>query len=265
MSIVTLRKFKKTGFLPAGIPTFADTATVFSVDLDASSNGSRKKVLTDDEAKEFAPLLNRTFEELSNPNSEFWRDYMFVMRGSSVDIDTSKADNRLALKVLRADSRVICDEEDRVKKSKAEYILEDNEAITNKKISRRNTKVEAFTLFSKMSDDDLKEVILMYNKNPRDLSSARIKEIVGDELEANPQKFLDIVQDKHYQDKVFINDLIQNRLLKPTGTGFTYDGEMIAHDKASMLFFVKDPKNANVIISLKKSLNDIKGSKEYAV
>ncbi len=265
MSIVTLKKFKKTGFLPAGIPTFSDTATTFSVDLDGTSNGSRKKVLTKEEAAYFAPLLNRTIEELDNPNSEFWRDYIFVMRGSSTDIDDSKPDNKLALKVLAADSRVISSDEDRAKKSKAEYILENVDEISTKNVERRNTKVEAFTLFAKMSEEDLKEAILMYNKNPRDLTSLRIKEIVGNELEANPKKFLDIVTDKHYRDKVFINDLIQERLIKLSGTGFVYDGEMIAHDKGAMLQFVKDPRNTNVIISMKKSLNDKKGSKEYTV
>lgn len=264
MAIVTLKRFKKSELL--GRPSHKGVKTYFTVDLDAKGNGSRKRILnTEEEIKFFSKVLGRSIEELTNPNSEYWRDYQFIMEGGTAELDDSNPEHQLNIKVISQDSRVISSDEDRVKKPKAEYILERATEVTEKKVSNRQVKADAFSKYALMSEDDFKDMLLIYGKNPRDLTSSRIKEIVGDEMEKNPQRFLDLVDDKNFDEKVFINDLVQEQLIRKSGTSYIYDGEMIAHDNISMLAFVKDPKNQNNVIAFKKQLNEKKGSKKHDV
>lgn len=262
MATVTLKRIKKTDLL--GKVSFKDTKTYFSPSLSIKT-GERIKVLSDEEAKDFALKLNLPEEELKNSSSNFWRDYTFIMQGGIAELDDTESSHQLALKMLEKDSRIAISEEDQKKKSKAEYILVKETEVTENKVKRRAVKAEAYSKYSLMSDDDLQNVLLAFGKNPKDLSANKIKELVSDELETNPDKFLSMISDKQFKIKVFINDLVQEGVVRKSGTGYIYDGEMIAHDTLAMIEFLKNPKNDNFVIAFKKMLNSAKSITKYKV
>lgn len=267
MSTVTLKRIKKSDQLNR--TSFLGVKTYFSVDLMEKGNGSRVRILPDDEndtqVVHFSKKLGIPTLELCNPNSEFWRDYTFVMESGIAELDDTDPSTQLAILVLKSNSLVIANEGDKVKKSRAEYVLENSSDVTDKKVAIFQVKAEAFKAYAELSQEDLGNVLLVYGKNPKDLTPAKIKEIVGMELESNPKKFLDILGDKNFEHKVFINDLIQESIIRKSGTNFIYDGEPIAFDGASMIAYVLNPKNANMIIQFKRALNLAKKSVKYEI
>lgn len=262
MATVTLKRVKKTQLL--GSPSYKDAKTYFAVGL-SKETGERLKVLTDEEATTFAKELNLNVEDLKNSASNYWRDYTFIMQGEKAELNDAEPAHKLALKVLEKDSRVAINEADLKVKSKAEYLLVKETEVIETNVARRQLKAEAFGKYAQMSEENLKDMLLVLGKNPKNLTSTKIKDIVGQELENNPERFLAFVNDKNFDLKVFINDMVQEGIVRKSGTSYVYDGEMIAHDNSSMLGFVKDPKNANTIIAFKRQLNQLKGTKQYEV
>lgn len=231
----------------------------------SATTGDRIKVLTEEEAKYFSEQLNIPFEELNKSSSNYWRDHSFVMHGEKVDLDDEEPSHLLEIKMLSKDNRVAISEEDLKNKPKAEYILIKETEVVANKVAKRKVKADAYHKFTLMSDEDLSKVLLVLGKNPKSLSLDKIKEIITDEIEANPDRFLAFVEDKNFNIKVFINDMVQEGVVRKSGSSYIFDGEMIAHDVVSMIEYLKNPKNSNTVVAFKKMLNEKNNFKKYQV
>jgi hypothetical protein len=262
MGIVTLKKIKKTDLL--GRPSFKDAKTYFSPSL-SSKTGERIKILDDDKVEYYAKALNLSVDDLKVSKSDFWRDYTFIMQGEKAELDDTDPNHQLVLEMLSKDEKVALSEEDKKNKPRVEYLLIREVEVTATKVARRKIKADAYAKFNVMSDDDLKNVLLIFGKNPKSLSPDKIKELVTDEIENNAEKFLKFIDDKNFKIKVFINDMVQEGIVRKTNSSFVFDGEMIAHDTESMIGYLKDSKNTNTIVAFKKMLNDKKGIRKYNV
>lgn len=262
MGTVTLKRIKKTDLL--GRPSYKDAKTYFSASL-SSKTGERIRILDDEKAAYYAKELNLPIDDLKTSKSDFWRDYTFIMQGEKAELDDSDPTHQLVLDMLSKDERVALSEEDKKNKPRVEYILIRETEVTATKVARRKIKADAYAKFNVMSDDDLKNVLLIFGKNPKSLSADRIKELVTDEIENNAERFLGFVDDKNFKIKVFINDMVQEGVIRKTNSSYVFDGEMIAHDTTSMIGYLKDAKNTNNVVAFKKMLNEKKGFDRYSV
>lgn len=263
MAIVTLRKIKKTDLL--GRPSYKDAKTYFTVTLNKKTGFPNKILNTQEEIDYYSNALNISKSDLENSNSDFWRDFTFIMQGESAELDDEDPQHKLVIKLLEKDNTVALTEKEKLEKSEVAFVLIKESEITENKNKNRSMKAEAYSKYALMSEEDLQKVLLAYGKNPRTMNAAKIKELVGDELEANPQRFLSFISDKNYEVKVFINDLVQESIIKRTGSSYKFDGEIIATDTDTMVAYLKNNKNTNSVVAFKRMLNEKKGSKKYDI
>jgi hypothetical protein len=264
MSTVTIKTIKQSQlYKQVGQSAFGLAKTYFTVGIDAT-NGRRAKVLKDEALiNKFAEGLNEDPKDLANPNSNYWRDWKYIMKGEKITLDDSRIDDALLLEVLKLDDLVANGEEELRVKSKAEFLLIKEADVVATKAKRASHKKDAYAAFGKMSKEDMMNALLVYGINPKDMTSDKIEAELSDKIEDNAPLFLSIVKDKNFDLKVFINDMVQESIISKKGTGYIFDGEMIAHDMESLIGFIKDPQNANILIAWKKSLNGKIKSKKY--
>ncbi len=262
MATVTLKRTKSTQLL--GYPAYKDAKTYFAVSL-SQKTGERIKILTDEEALKFSLELNIPYDDLRLSSSNYWRDYSFIMQGASTELDDEDPYHQLAIKVLEKDERVAVNETDKVKKPKAEYILVKETEVTASKVKRGQTKADAYARFNTMDEEALKSTVLLLGKNPKALNLDKIKEFVLDAIEKEPSLFLRLVDDKNFNIKVFINDMVQEGIVSKSGAAYKFDGEMLAHDQESFIDYLKDKKNTNTVVAFKKQMNERKGMKVFNI
>jgi hypothetical protein len=259
---VTLRRIKKHQQL--GAPAYKNAKVYFSVNLDKRT-GERPRILDEEEVKYFSEQLGIDPKQLSVPSSEYWRDFVYIMQGEKEELSEDDPLHKLVLKVLERDERVANGQEDIKNKSRAEYLLVKESQVIKTELDRATYKIDAMAKFAQLSEEDHINILLVYGRNPKDMKADKIKLSVYQEIESNPAKFLNIVNDKNFDTKVLINDLVQEGKIKKQGSAFVFDGEMIAHDLESMVKYIKDPKNVNVVIGLKRALNSSRQSEKYSV
>lgn len=269
MSTVTLKRIKESQlYKQVGKSAFANAKTYFTVAIDGTT-GRRARVFTDESEEDralvekFAKTLGEDSKDLLNPNSEYWRDWKYIMKGDRITLNENRVEDAILLQVLKLDSLVANGEEELRTKSKAEFLLIKESDVVATKAKRASHKKDAYALFGQMSKEDMINALLVYGVNPKDMSSDKIEAELSDRIEDNAPMFLSIVKDKNFDNKVFINDMIQESIIRKSGSGFVFDGEMIAHDVESLIGFIKDPQNTNVLVAWKKSLNSKKGSEKY--
>jgi len=144
------------------------------------------------------------------------------------------------------------------KSAKAEFVIfnEEQEAVVN--ITARKVKREAFSVFNAMSPTEMRDALTAMGKKADSVSNEIAEDMLGTIVETRPEYFLTIAKDKFFKEKVFLNKLIQQGIIKKGGSKVYYDQEMLGHDVESAIEYLTNPKNDNVVEALKKQLKEIK-------
>ena len=67
--------------------------------------------------------------------------------------------------------------------------------------------------------------------------------------------FLEIIGDKNFKIKAFIEDLLRIKALRKNGTHYLYGDTPIGHDLETAVIYLEDPVNQSVKLQLKKQLD----------
>lgn len=256
MATITLKKIRTSAFAPKG--AYNGTTTNFCIPLSERTGMLKNIFSSDEERKKFENALGLPEGELLT-TSAYYKELNVVMKGDTMILDSDNPMDELTLKIFEHDNLVVTSEKDKFSKPNAIYMLVKGEEVSKNKVSRRAIKAEAYSIFTKMSIEDMKNALLIYGKNPKTLNEIKIKELIGDEVEDRPERFLTVVNDKDFAIKVFVNDLIQENVIIKSGSVFMFDSEPIAHSTVDMVNFIKDKKNSQMVLTYKKILADKKG------
>jgi hypothetical protein len=79
------------------------------------------------------------------------------------------------------------------------------------------------------------------------------------DADTKPKMFILLAKDKNQNNKIFINELVGNGIIKMKGASYLSDEDMpLANSMEEMVGFVVDKTNAKTIIAWKKMLEDSK-------
>lgn len=259
-NLVRLKRIKTHTW--AGLKNYDKCKTVICVNPDKNT-GILKTGLTDEEARELEKKLNYPSGHLS-PNSEFWIDYKIAIGTEDKIIDRSTAQGELEYKVLCARKIVAKDQSELRVNPHAEFLMYDQELEADESNRKRKKKIEAIKIFAELSTEEMKDILIAYGKKPDEMSPKVIEDVLGQEVELDPNKFVSIAKDDNFQHKVFINKCINAGILRKRGSMITVvnatdemDGkDVIGVDIEDAVRFIKDPKNNAFYLSIKKQLQD---------
>lgn len=205
---------------------YGDTGIGMSAPLDRSMGGTIKRVLDNvkrvetvqypgemlTEEQFFERILDRDLS-LSKKVDNFWKKdpiAVFEIDRDGLTLNMGNPEHVLRYKILLANKRKVAGPDVTSKLLKAKNFLfkvVDNDAAEEAKEKKRNIKKEAQKLYYKYEDDKkmLRNILFIANKGQvKNPSLEWLQNQVWDFVEDDPRRFLDVVEDKNFHDKVFI-------------------------------------------------------------
>lgn len=258
-NLIRLKRIKTHTW--AGLKSYDNCKTVIVVNPDKHT-GILKTGLTEEEARDLEKKLNYPTGHL-NPNSEFWVDYKIAIGTEDKIIDRTTPQGELEYRVLCARKIVAKDHNELRTNPHAEFLMYDKELEADDSNKKRKKKVEAYKIYADLTAEQMKDILTAYGKKPEEMSSVVMQDLLGQEVELDPIKFVSIAKDDNFEHKVFINKCINFGILRKRGTMIVVvnatDDEgkdVIGVDIEDAIRFIKDPKNNAFYLTLKKQLQD---------
>jgi hypothetical protein len=194
--------------------------------------------------------------------SEFWREYQVIISDKELQLDLSKPTDYIDYCVLKASNRVAPSLKERDNYPKAEYIIYDVEEeakVENQKVKAKKT---AWVELAKMGITQMQEVLKVMGKPYKIDVPELIENALSEIIEKNPDEFLKIIKDPLFKDRLFVENLVENNIVRKQGTKYYYGDDSLGFDLVSTIDFLKDPKNQDVKISLMQRLEAVNKVKE---
>jgi uncharacterized surface protein with fasciclin (FAS1) repeats len=238
-----------------------------------SSSGVINTGLTDEQARAFEVLMNLKPGTLSPYNKEFWSSPKRIIKvsknGLKLDCDNNIQD-KLTYLILKAHSYefgpVAMSSVDAELNPFAQWVVKSQEKEAKNEVESHVIREKAYVRRMKMSDVEARDFLKVYQdkngktyksmaSNKSDLVLSTIYKIV----DSDPKGFLELIDSPNFRDLVFIENLLENGLLKTVGLKvFTPEGESLGNNKYEAVQNLKTPEYQDVKISLKTRLDQIK-------
>lgn len=230
-----------------------DTA-VTSISPKLNKIGRIETGLTPDDEERLEKALNLPKGTLAF-NSPYWETFTIRIRQGELELDTAIPEHEIQYKVLLTMDKFAKNLSE--KSSKADFVIYNEEQEAEVNNVARNSKKKAYTVLNAMSETEIKEALIAMGKKPQSTSPQVLEDMLGSIVDSKPDYFLSIVEDKFFKQKVFLNKLLQNGILKKVGSQVVYDKEVLGYDVESTIVFLIDPKNDTIVEALKKQLKEI--------
>lgn len=213
--------------------------------------------LTEEDEKRLGDILGKDLSK----RSDFWLEYCIVITGDELVLYTENPEDELKYLVLKSHYRVQSDPSK--PNALADYVLYSTLDEAKKTVSTASLKVKAYTLYSKLTEQDKADLLKLYpgyakttNVDPAIIEANLLKE-----LEKDYSKFITRVEDKDRNSKVFVEELVANKILSKNKNMYKYGDDVLGHNLDSTIEHLEDPKNQGLKIALMQELKDVKSKK----
>lgn len=146
----------------------------------------------------------------------FWTDYKITFVDNKVEIDTEEPEGRLMYLFALAHPLIANNPKDLTKSNRYRYIIVDDEEEAKKTNAVRKNKAEAYIELSKLTQEDMYDILAVYGVNTQGLSINQVGAALGREVDNDHNKFLKIVGDVNLKTKILIMNAIHLGVLRKT-------------------------------------------------
>lgn len=198
------------------------------------------------------------------PNSRYWSENGKFLTADGIHFDEENIEDVFWIKVYSARGDVALNSTEARNNAKTEYLLSCQDSEADAKIAKRDYLINAMTLLSSMSTEDMRNHLILVNQYSATFSDKVVKDKVGDLAESNPKMFIAVNQNPDKKELLFLQELINHRLIINSGATSVYTdatGNQIAYSKDQMIAWIKNSENNAAVVGLKKQLAAIKKSK----
>jgi len=100
----------------------------------------------------------------------------------------------------------------------------------------------------------MKDVLKLMGKKANNMTSTMIENEVDKVIQESPGEFNKIVNLANFTTRVLIEDLLGINAVRKSGTHYLVGDDVIGYDLESTILYLENPKNQNLLISLKNKL-----------
>lgn len=202
-------------------------------------------------------LGKATGHDLSKTSS-FWHDYHVVITDKDLILNTKYPEDELKYLVLKAHYRVASGPMDN--KPLADYVIHNDLEEAERVNQNASFKVKGYTLYSKLSLAKKREILKLYPGFTRtdNVADELIEANLLRMMENDFKKFINLVEDKELNSKIFLKDLVTAHILSKNKNMYKYGDDVIGHSEASAIEHLNDPVNQGLKIALMKELEEAK-------
>lgn len=247
----------------SGLTSYPRTTKVITTEL--ANNGLYSTGLTLEEETFFedklqlkkGTLAKRPLEE----NGEnFWSKLEIKLDTKrNNELDLQDPIQYIKYKVLLASSKVCNSPLEKSKFPSADWMIIDDEQISEVESLSIDKQLEAMEIFHSMSEEEKKGILKLYGKRNLENSKPQlIKSTLYKEVEKDPERFTKLATDKSLKTRILLEDLLSTRLVTKNGNYYKNGDDPIGNSTEEVLSYLEDPKNQSVVIALKGKLKTSK-------
>lgn len=218
--------------------------------------------LTDSEIKEFEKKLHMKDGALTDMVdtkgvllSDFWRDLNLDIPEDGQIFDTDNPMDDLLVKVLKA-SDLVANRGELSDKAQFELYNADEAAVKINKT--RQARAQAFALYAQMSSVDKEEYAISKGNKVSNTSAAVIDNLVGNDVESNPDGFIAWVKNSNYKKIIRLYRFVSAGIIRRAGNKFFYNQIQIGVSEDSAVSYLETPSNQQVVTGIIQEYEEYK-------
>jgi|GEM_PF-2372100 len=140
-----------------------------------------------------------------------------------------------------------------------DFAIVDENKVLSQRLEDSKSKAKAYALLAELMGSDSKMVNFiksMGNNIPARYNTDYLKDKVMATLERDHNKFLEIVEDELFDDKVFIYDALRVEAIKKVaGNIYALDNGKEVGELRDMAYFLRDPENQELKMQIENRIN----------
>ncbi len=237
-------------------PKFERCFDVFTPGISAKAKALNTGLTKELEAK-FETELSLKPGDLAKW-SPYWDNFSIRIPNDGLELDTDIPSENLFYHVLKADPGVATSVQG-ITKLGVQYLMISEENVAKESNGKREIIAKAWAKFSTMTDSEIRDALFVYGKNYTETNMEVCKNTLGNFIEENPKKFLElVVLDEDFAQTVFINKLIAAGIIvKRTASRgksqpLYFNDVHLGNEIKEVVNFIKDKENSNILIALQK-------------
>ncbi len=195
-----------------GVAIIMDSV-VKSVCPDVMTDDGTAEELTEQEY--FEKIIGKSLNPYLPKDTNFWRAdsrSRVQIRDARLRLDLKNPMDMLKFKILSANESKFATSPQAyrtVRRASYEYVFTNVDEMRDETLERLELEAKAYSLFDTVckSDLDMKDFLRVAGKSPSQASTTKqLKASIGKLMEEDRETFVKILDDKHYDDKLFIAD-----------------------------------------------------------
>tara|TARA_R110000787_G_C13377270_1_gene441479 strand:- start:116 stop:880 length:765 start_codon:yes stop_codon:yes gene_type:complete len=186
--------------------------------------------------------------------SEYWRDYTVILNDKDKPLVLDRPRDFIDYKILMASNRVANSVNELTEWPKAEYVIYDAEEDAKKDNLKIKEKRKAYKEFNSMTSAEMRNVLKLMGKKAANASDTLIENTLAQILDDDPTIFNETMNMPDFKIRVLIEDLVSINALRIRGGHYMFGDSAIGHDLEATCLYLKDPKNQDIVLSLKSKL-----------
>ena len=209
--------------------------------------------LTEKEEKKLEKELQLQSGTLGK-HSEYWRDYTVILNDKDKTLKLGLPRDFIDYKILISSKRVANSVNELTDWPKAEYVIYDAEEDAKKDNLKIKEKRKAYKLFNSMTSSEMRNVLKLMGKEATNASDTLVENTLAEIIDKDPSEFNNTLGLPDFKLRVLVNDLVGINALRIRGGHYMFGDSAIGHDLEAALLYLKDPKNQDIVLSLKSKL-----------
>jgi len=189
--------------------------------------------------------------------ADFYRNSYIKIGAAGEELDLSVPAQFLKWKYLQFHPEV-CVDINKLNTSHHTYIMIDKEKEATEKLTIMDYKVEAFTLVGEMTEESVKDFLILYGRNSDGVSNKEAKSLLLEYIESDPKKFITLYKDNTREYKINFKKMLKAKILERRGGVFFFGDDIsLGATPEQAVENLKSPANQELYINLLQLLEDI--------
>lgn len=246
--IVTVKPLPKKG--RTQFTTYSNCGRTFGISMN-SKTGEKVTGLTPEDEKELGEKLSSDLTK----NSPFWLSFMIRLTNKEDVLRLDEPMDKLKYLVMKT-KKWIAPSRDKIN-AFSDYVLYNEVEEAEKDNVASDNKLTAYGYLTSMSDEEKSDFLKLFGGvKTYGTRPSIIKKKLIDIVDTNPLLFISCFEDKDKKHKIMFEDLIQKKIVKVKNGAYYHNEDMLGADLNLAIAKLKNPKNQDLLIVLKKKLEE---------
>ncbi len=260
--LVKIRRNPKVGYF--GIVSYPNSVTTICCQI--GNKGAYNTGLSPEEEAYYESKLSSIGVKPGDlgKHSKWWEYFNTELGGirlfntKATELMLDNEINQLKYKVLLANDKVAKSEIERNKPG-IQFYIDDEEAKAKDELKTLNFELEGMKLILELTPEEVKGSLRLFGKAGLDLMSTSTSQAqLMQEMKKNPKNFFDIMKDKDLSTKMFVQELVERKLITRKGNYYIHGDDTIANTTNEAVEYFNDSKNQSVKLALETRLKKLK-------